>query len=445
VRGRATVARTLAGLAAGAALAAGPVVTPAAAQVTDPVPEPPPVRADPPAGRVPGPAAGLRAPVRCAPPAADTVRATDAVRATDVVDAARRLQLAAVHRLATGVRQVVAVVDTGVYAHERLAGRLRGLADFLGGGDGRADCDGHGTAVAGLLAAAAGPDDDFVGMAPDATLLTIRQTSRGYPGPAAGGRPQPAGDVDTLAEAVVLAVRRGATVINLSEAACLSPTRAARDAATLRAALRFAARHDVVVVAAAGNIGVGGCTGGAPVGEVALPGWYGDDVLTVAATGADDAPAPFTVPGPWVDVAAPGTGLRSLAVGGGLTGGVDGTSFAAPWVSGLAALVRQRFPELTAAQVTDRILATARRPAGGRDPALGHGVVDPVAALTAEPAVLRPGVERAPSPVVLAGTHPRLPPDGGDPPVELLAVAALMSAATVGVLSLRRRPRSRRF
>ena len=54
--------------------------------------------------------------------------------------------------------------------------------------------------------------------------------------------------------------------------------------------------------------------------QVSLPGWYGDDILTVGAVGPDDAPAAFTVPGPWVDVAAPGTGLRSLAVGGGTTG-----------------------------------------------------------------------------------------------------------------------------
>ena len=135
--------------------------------------------------------------------------------------------------------------------------------------------------------------------------------------------------------------------------------------------MRLAAGSDVVVVAAAGNAGVGSCAtaGQEPVDQVSLPGWYDADVLTVGAVTSDDAPAAFTVPGPWVDVAAPGSGLRSLAVGGGTTGGdLDGTSFAAPWAAGLAALVRERFPELTAAQVVDRILATARRPAGGAPP-----------------------------------------------------------------------------
>ena len=363
-----------------------------------------------------------REPDSCAPPPADLAEAA--------VDAARLLRLDAVHLLATGTDQTIAVVDTGVSPHERLSGRLRGAGDFLGAGDGRSDCDGHGTAVAGLLAAAPGPVDDLVGMAPDATVLTIRQTSR----------VATAGDVGTLAEAVVLAVERGATVINLSEAACLTPQRAARDGAVLQAALRLASRRDVVVVAAAGNIGVGGCTGGAPAGEVSLPGWFADDVLTVAATGPDDAPAPFTVPGPWVDVAAPGTGLRSLAVGGGLTGsGVEGTSFAAPWVAGLAALVRERFPELTAREVVDRILASARRPAGGQNTLVGHGVIDPLAALTAEPALLRPDRDPSPSPAVLDGTGRTTPPPEHRPPLELLALAALAGTTGAGAAFLRRR------
>jgi hypothetical protein len=65
---------------------------------------------------------------------------------------------------------------------------------------------------------------------------------------------------------------------------------------------------------------------------------------------------------------------------------VAGTRFAAPWVAGLAALLRERSRKLTAAQIVDRILATARRPAGGRSALqLGRGVIDPVAALGAVP------------------------------------------------------------
>ncbi|MGE3287529.1 MAG: type VII secretion-associated serine protease mycosin [Pseudonocardia sp.] len=379
-------------------------------------------------------AAAAVLPAGCTPPPADAVAAT--------TDAARLLHLEAVHRLATGAGQTIAVVDTGVAPHPRLGTRLRGAGDLLAtaGIDertgGRTDCDGHGTAVAGLLAASPGRGDDLVGMAPGARVLTIRQTGTGPDG-------RPAGDVDSLARAITLAVDAGADVVNLSEAACLTADRAARDGARLRAALRAAARRDVVVVAAAGNLGVGGCTGGAPVGEVALPGWFAEDVLTVGASGPDGAPAEFTVPGPWVDVAAPGTGLRSLAVGGGLRGGLDGTSFAAPWVAGLVALVRERFPDLTAAEAVDRVLATARRPAGGRDPLVGHGVVDPLAALTAVPVRLRPDAVAGPRSAVLAGTEPVAAPAEPDPPVELLAVATLAAAACSGVVVLRRRPEGR--
>lgn len=351
---------------------------------------------------------------------------------------ANRLRLADAHRLATGAGVLVAVIDTGVAPHARLAGRLRGGGDLLAGGPGTGldDCDGHGTAVAGLLAAAPSPDDEVVGVAPGATLLAIRQAGpSSAPGP--DGRPRTAGDLTTLAEAVALAVRAGAGVVNVSEAVCLPPERAGAGGARLQAALRLAADADVVVVAAAGNAGVGGC-GDVP-GQVSLPGWY-DEVVAVGATGPDDAAAGFTVAGRWVDLAAPGTGARSLAVGGGLTAEPPaGTSFAAPLVSGLAALVRERFPELTAAQVVDRIRATARRPAGGRDDALGAGTIDPVAALTAEPAVLAvpgAGPGAGPGTTSLLRTGPRAL--GPPPPLDLAAVAVLLGTAAALAAHLRR-------
>ncbi len=402
-------------------------------QVAPEPPVPPPVRVAAPAGRVPGPAAGLRGPDRCEPlPGGDVETGEPAP--------ADRLQLAAAHRIATGAGRLIAVIDTGIAPHPRFGSRLRGGGDYLTGGDGLADCDGHGTAVAGLLAAGPSTDDEVVGIAPGAELLAIRQSSPSFTVPGPDGRPRPAGDLGTLAEAIVLAVRSGADVVNISEAVCLTPERAAVEGTSLHAALDLAARADVVVVAAAGNTGVGSCSG-TPTGQVSLPGWY-DELVTVGASGPDDTPAPFTVPGPWVDVAGPGTGLRSLAVGGGLTADpVAGTSFSAPWVAGLAALVRERFPELTATQVVDRILATARRPAGGRDDRLGHGDLDPVAALTAEPAALARPVDDADEPptAALAGTTPVAPP-ADPPPVDLAALAALLFAAGSAATLLRRRP-----
>ncbi|MHA6624543.1 type VII secretion-associated serine protease mycosin [Pseudonocardia sichuanensis] len=397
-------------------------------------PAPPPVRVTPPPGRPPGPAEGLRAPARCTPPRTDTRSAAD--------EAADTMRLTEVHRLATGRGQLIAVIDTGVAPHPLLGSRLSGGGDYLTGGDGLDDCDGHGTAVAGLLAAAAPAGERTgapIGIAPQARLLSIRQSSPSFDVPAPDGGLRPAGDTETLAEAVVLAVRAGAGVVNISEAVCLPAPRAAGAGAALQAALRFAAHADVVVVAAAGNVGTGSCALDVP-GQVALPGWFDQDVLTVGAVAPDGAPAPFTMPGPWVDVAAPGTGLRSLAVGGGTVDGLDGTSFAAPWVAGVAALVRERFPELTAAQVVDRILATARRQPDLRG-ALGHGVVDPVAALTALPVRLTPEPADAPVLAALPGTDPQPdPPAPALRPLDLVVAAILLAAAGAAAAVLRGRP-----
>lgn len=418
-------------IAAVAALAAPGMAGTAAAAV----PEPPPLRVDPPAGRPPGAASGVRSPERCDPPPP----------AEDGPDSgAARLQLADVHRLATGRGRLIAMIDTGVYPHPLLGGRLRGGGDYITGGDGLDDCDGHGTAVAGLLAA--GPDpgptgrgSTPIGIAPGAELLSIRQSSPSFDVAGPDGTYRPAGDIESLADAIVLAVRARADVVNISEAVCLPPDRAAAEGSSLHAALGFAAEADVVVVAAAGNIGPS-CAGPGS-GQVSLPGWYDDELLTVGAVEPDDTPAGFTVPGPWVDVAAPGSALRSLAVGGGTTTtGTDGTSFAAPYVAGLAALVRERFPDLTAPQVADRILATARRPSGGENDLLGHGVIDPVAALTAVPDVLSPGAGRSVHLADLPGTAPAPPPPSTPWPVDLAAVAALLAAGSLATWLLRRNP-----
>ena len=264
------------------------------------------------------------------------------------------LGLDAAHRFATGRGVRIAVIDTGIAPHPRLAGRVAGGGDYVRGGSGLEDCDGHGTAVAGLLAASAGADDGFRGVAPDAMLLSIRQSSRKF---TLADSPTGVGDTRTLADALVVAVRAGVDVVNVSEAACVTPAEAENAAAPLRTALRYASENDVVVVAAAGNVGEGACTDG----QVALPGWLGEDVLTVGALDARGGPAPFGVRGPWVDVAAPGAGLTTLGAPAGFTRDpVRGTSFAAPLVAGTAALLTQQRPDASAREIVDTIVATAR-------------------------------------------------------------------------------------
>src|SRR5262249_45350679 len=128
------------------------------------------------------------------------------------------------------------------------------------------DCDGHGTEVAGIIAANTPPSIGFKGVAPDARIISIRQTSQNYgipnqqnTGNNSGSRQQGdgAGNLDTLAEAVRRAADRGRVkVINMSIDNCRPNSGApiSPQEARLQAAVRYAVSKDIVVVAAAGNI-----------------------------------------------------------------------------------------------------------------------------------------------------------------------------------------------
>lgn len=311
----------------------------------------------------------------------------------------QRLRFTDAWRFTRGAGQTIAVIDTGVSRHPRLAGRLVDGGDFVGAAGGLVDCDGHGTLVAGIIAAAPDPSTGFVGVAPDARVLSIRQSSATVSTTAPdGSTTNGGGNVDTLAEAVLRATSLGATVINISEAACVPAGDAGRGLAGLRAAVRAAVDADVVVVAAAGNVGSGACTqnpDGQSSGQVVAPAWFGDDVLSVGYTRRDGLPAPQSIRGPWVSLAAPGSEIVSLdpagpglvdtitPIGAGRPIPIEGTSFAAPYVSGVVALVRARYPGLDARQVMARVTSSADRggQAGGRDDAVGAGTVDPVAAV----------------------------------------------------------------
>jgi membrane-anchored mycosin MYCP len=126
------------------------------------------------------------------------------VRATQL----SAIDLPALWALTTGEGQKVAVIDTGVSTHPRLA-RLIAGGDYASTGDGREDCDAHGTMVAGIIAAAADPSPDsaFAGIAPGVSVLTIRQSSAKYR--TGKSRASGVGDVDTLAMAVRTAADMG--------------------------------------------------------------------------------------------------------------------------------------------------------------------------------------------------------------------------------------------
>jgi membrane-anchored mycosin MYCP len=273
-------------------------------------------------------------------------------------------------------------------------------------------------------------------------LISIRQSSTKF-GPAADPSAAGFGDVDTMARAVRTAADLGASVINISSVACARVGPGLDDRA-LGAALAYAVDvKNTVVVVAAGNIGAGQCPAqqadatrdSATV--VVSPAWYDDYVLTVGSVNVRGEPSAFTMAGPWVDVAAPGEGVVSLSsTGGGLANAVggqqgsaplSGTSFAAPVVTGLAALIRSRFPTWTARQVMQRIKATAHHPPGGWDPLVGAGLVDVLAAVSTD-------TPTAPPAPPARTSAPIVEPSRVAPPDHRARTAAFTGAAVCGGL-----------
>lgn len=436
---------------------------PPAGAVTPPVVEPGP----PPAGPV-GPAEPTELKAVCGIPTG-VLPGTDFAKQTS---AEAMLEYRRAWRFSRGAGQKVAVIDTGVNPHPRLPA-LEAGGDYVSNGDGLVDCDAHGTLVAGIIAAAPAEGDSFAGVAPDATILSIRQNSGAYSaaGTSSGQNQDPNatsigyGNTQTLALAITRAVDLGATVINLSEVAC-APVSAGLDDGALGRAVRDAFERNVVVVAAAGNFNTQSmCNAQNTMGDpnqplgsgwnsvttIASPAWFDDYVLTVGAVTTSATPADFSLHGPWLSVAAPGERITSLdADGPGLSNGqlgqeglapLNGTSFAAPFVSGVVALIRSRFPGLSAGRVMELVERTARTPGSGPNQATGYGVVDPVAALTRQLPDVR---DRQVAAATSIGGPP--PPDPGNVRARRIvfgvtAAALLVMAAAVAVAAATRRTR----
>src|SRR5271163_3007038 len=260
----------------------------------------------------------------------------------------------------------------------------------------------------------AGPGDAFTGIAPDAELISIRQSSQAfnlkdaYTGDEDPQTRQKRDNIFTMARAIVHAADMGARVINISQVMCMS-ARSIIDAPDLGAAVRYAAvDKDAVIVAAAGDTSQRDCKENPMVDPlhpndsrdwngvttVVTPSWFSDYVLTVGAVDASGTPMDkLSVAGPWVGIGAPGTDVVGFSPrDDSLVNAIDGpdnsllvpsgTSFSTAIVSGVAALVRAKYPQLSAHQVINRLQHTARAPARGVDNQIGYGVVDPVAALT---------------------------------------------------------------
>jgi len=390
------------------------------------------------------------------------------------------LNLPAAWQFSRGDGQLVAVIDTGVRPGPRLPNVDPG-GDFVETTDGLTDCDGHGTLVAGIIAGQPG-DDGFSGVAPAARVLSIRVTSAKFAPRTPGGDPllaRAALDVATLSRAIVHAADLGARVINISAVTCLPADRPI-DQTALGAAIRYAAvDKDAVIVAAAGNNGPTGSVAGgtsatpcdsnpltdlsrpddprnwAGVKSVSIPSWWQPYVLSAASLTQDGQPSKFTMAGPWVGIAAPGENIVSVSNrdGGGLANGLpddhqqmvalSGTSYAAGYVSGVAALVRSKYPQLTAAQVVRRITATAHIGARAPSNVVGAGTVDPVAALTWElPAGNQPAAGPGSAPAKPIAAPPAPAPKDTTPRTIAFAgtaVLALVVAAAAAIAASTRK------
>ncbi|MFC0598649.1 type VII secretion-associated serine protease mycosin [Streptomyces palmae] len=365
-------------------------------------------------------AAGL-ALLPAAPARADGIRAQewalDALHARDA------------WRTTRGEGITVAVLDTGVDArHPDLSGQVLPGKDLIGFGAERGDpaWARHGTAMAGIIAGHGhGPDggDGILGVAPKARILPVRviledtDPDREKAGAARGG---------ALAKGIRWAVDHGADVINLSLG---DDSESAHPEAAEDAAVQYALRKGVVVVASAGNSGRKG-------DRISYPAAY-PGVIAVAAVDRYGNRAAFSTRRWYATVCAPGVDVAIAAPNRRYYMGW-GTSAAAAFVSGSVALVRSAHPRLSPRQITRLLVDTARqRPAGGRSDELGAGLVDPAAAIAAGDR-LRPQPQQpraAGYPRRYFGEGPARNPlvaQGGGGPHRLALIAAV---AGVGLLA----------
>ena len=265
--------------------------------------------------------------------------------------APEKLKLPEAHRLATGERVLVAVIDSGVDAsHPDLAGAI--VRSFDAVEDGTPPHP-HGTGMAGAIAARR----TIMSSAPGVGLLTVRAFSTKTTNPEA--------TTFNILKGLDWAAEQGARVINMSFAGPADPR--------IREAVSKAARKDIVLVAAVGNAG----PRSPPLYPAADPGG-----IAVTATDMDDALFPGANRGTYISVAAPGVDVLVPAPQGTYQF-TTGTSVAAAEVSGVVALLLERNPSLTPNDVRRLLMRTARALGPkGRERDFGAGLVNALQAVS---------------------------------------------------------------
>ncbi|MGW4941386.1 type VII secretion-associated serine protease mycosin [Actinoplanes sp. NPDC004185] len=326
------------------------------------------------------------------------------------------------HRISTGKGVTVAVIDSGVAKHPDLTGVVSGTDMLKPGGDGRADATGHGTSMAGLIAAHGNSRQRALGIAPDAKILPIRVLGKGK-------------TIISLGPAIRYAISHGAKVINLSLGGQLDPDDLA--------GVKEAEEADVVVVASAGNK--------PDAVSISAPAFL-ESVVAVGAVDRNGKQAKISVSGSALDVVAPGEDITSTNREGGYSVRQEGTSHAAAIVSGAAALIRSKYPSMSAAEVVERLESTAvDKGPPGVDPDYGHGIIDIVAALNGS-ASTPPSSAAAPAPATTTAPPAPTPapraeaePASSKTPLIISGVAVLIVLGGLAAFLLARRrshPRS---
>jgi type VII secretion-associated serine protease mycosin len=314
----------------------------------------------------------------------------------------RYLKVADAHKLTQGEGVTVAVIDTGVDPHPDLRENLLPGIDTInaGSGDGRQDSDSHGTGMAGLVGAHGDSSNGALGIAPKAKILPIRYATS--PGD---------GDPDKFADGIDWAVTQNARVISASVGGSTSPR--------LTQAVKAAIDADIVIVAAAGN--------DPPDYGITFPA-YLEGVVAVGASDRNGSRAAISVKGNKMGILAPGVDIYSTSTGGRYGRGT-GTSPSTAIVAGAAALIRSRYPDLSAEEVVHRLTATAvDKGPPGHDDEYGDGVLDLMAALTADV----PPLAASPS----AGASASVSPTAGPTATAAPPVAAPRGMSTGTLLTV---------
>lgn len=207
---------------------------------------------------------------------------------------------------------VIAIIDTGVdLTHPDLAGKIVAGYDFVNNDAVPQDDNGHGTHVAGIAAAESNNGVGVAGVSWGAQIMPVKVL-----GASAGG------SFSNAASGIIWATDRGAQIINLSLGSTAHST-------VFQNAIDYAYNHGVTVIAASGNSGNN---------FVLYPARY-PNVIAVGATDATNTLAGFSNYGPEIDIVAPGDHIYSTWLGNNYTY-LDGTSMSAPYVAGLAAILR---------------------------------------------------------------------------------------------------------